>query len=146
LERFLTSASALLYWHAALWQNGKVTDLGTFGGSESETSAINEQGEIVGRADTDKWYDLAFRWRNGKMRDLGTLFVGEDSEAVAINDRGQIVGESGRSFHRYAILWDKGKLIRLTRQRTSWAVAINERGQIVGQSSDARGGTARQAI
>jgi probable HAF family extracellular repeat protein len=56
--------------------------------------AINNRGQIVGRADTadkdTRGFSIAhaFLWEGGTMRDLG------DWSPVAINERGQIVGES----------------------------------------------------
>ena len=37
---------------AFVWENGKATDLGTLGGSNSSASAISERGQIVGWATT----------------------------------------------------------------------------------------------
>ena len=92
------------YSHAALWQNGKVNDLGTLpGGWESRAVAINERGQVVGWGPTKSSphaapWEHAVLWENGKMRDLGTLPGGWESRAVAINERGQIVGRAeGRS-------------------------------------------------
>jgi probable HAF family extracellular repeat protein len=39
-------------WRAVLWQQGRLTNLGTLGGDGSTASAINEHGQIVGTSDT----------------------------------------------------------------------------------------------
>jgi probable HAF family extracellular repeat protein len=35
-------------YHAFVWQNGIMTDLGTLGGSESYAYSINDSGQVVG--------------------------------------------------------------------------------------------------
>lgn len=80
---------------AVLWQNGKVSRLGTLGGKWSLAWAINDQGLIVGGSGTKvgKWH--AFVWEKGVMTDLGRSGPGPSlSEAVAINSKAQIVGYS----------------------------------------------------
>lgn len=146
--------------HALLWQNGKVTDLGTLGGPTSIALAINDRGQIVGNADTRKkarngsWIAHAFLWQHGKMRDLGTLggaYVA-GSGAVDINERGQVVGSSFSATisygqcgsGRHAFLWQNGRMRDLGtlggKLPTSEAVAINDRGWIVGNSPGTCGG------
>ena len=34
--------------HPFLWQNGKLTDLGTLGGNQAAAGAVNEAGDVVG--------------------------------------------------------------------------------------------------
>jgi len=125
---------------AFLWESGRMCDLGTFGGPESHAVAINDNGQIVGLADTtakDKYGDPishAFLWENGRMRDLGT-FGGPGSEAGDINERGQVVGwadtKAGQS---HAFLWQNGVMRDLGAfgGPESHAVDVNERGQVVG--------------
>ena len=38
--------------HAFIWENGKLTDLGTLGGAESDAAAINVRNQIVGVSNT----------------------------------------------------------------------------------------------
>lgn len=95
---------------ATVWQDGKVIDLGTFGGNFSLASMNNDHGQVVGCATNDipdpfvssgvlfgLGFDpnqlCAFRWQGGKLHDLGTL-GGPDACAVWVNDRGQITGAS----------------------------------------------------
>jgi probable HAF family extracellular repeat protein len=72
-------------YHAFLWSNGMMTDLGTLGGHFSKGVAINLAGEIVGQADTTTTGD-SFLWNGTKMTDIGSW------SAEGINDSGQIVG------------------------------------------------------
>src|SRR5262249_44470566 len=69
----------------------------------STGSAINEQGQIVGRSgtfDSDfNYFEHAFRFTEGVgMVDLGTLSGGIYSDSRAINNRGDVVGVSFSSF------------------------------------------------
>lgn len=120
--------------HAALWQNGKVTDLGL-----GVPLDINDHGQIVGyRNPTGD--EHGFLWRNGKNTDLGP-----GTTPVAINERGQVTGFRGgtacgeRCAH--AFLWQNGTSTDLGTLggRWSYPMAISNRGQIVGYSLDRRG-------
>jgi probable HAF family extracellular repeat protein len=79
--------------HATLWQNGKITELGTLAGGTSQANSINILSQIVGNSDGS-----AFIWENGVMTDLNSLvnlgFAGiKLVTANAINDAGWIVGD-----------------------------------------------------
>jgi probable HAF family extracellular repeat protein len=96
---------------AFLWDNGVITDLGTFGGASSVAFAINNSGQIVGRAElptkrqTVPTYH-AFLWSLGEMKDLGTFSDRPWAQANDINDVGTVVGETipGKGMRR-ATLW-----------------------------------------
>lgn len=99
----------------------RVTDLGALSGPKSEAIAINDQGEVVGNADTlvkDQWGRFVthgFLWKNGRIQDLGTL-GGKESNACGINNQSWVVGLSELKrqprFHEEdtdAFLWRNGR-------------------------------------
>jgi uncharacterized membrane protein len=101
----LTGGPAL---EAVVWgKDGFMNELGTFGGNDSFSSAVNSRGEVDGVALNtipDPYGSVffmpgatqsrAFRWTQSQgLQDLGTL-GGPDSGAFLINENGQISGWS----------------------------------------------------
>jgi probable HAF family extracellular repeat protein len=83
--------------HGFLWAGGKLTNLGTLGGANSEAFWMNDAGDVVGRADfspTDPHHH-AFLWKNGVMTDLGTLGGYPNSTAYGVNNQDQVIGDYG---------------------------------------------------
>jgi probable HAF family extracellular repeat protein len=146
---------------AVLWQDGRIKNLGTFGGNHSLVGAINNRGQIVGDAlnsipDQFSWLGLflgssnstqtrAFLWENGHKRDLGTL-GGPDAAAGRINERGEVAGISYSDSVANpttgiptleAFLWRKGKMIDLGNfgGTLSGVGEMNNNGQVLGTSS-----------
>jgi probable HAF family extracellular repeat protein len=91
-----------LITHAFLWQNGVMSDLGTFDGrkktySSSMATGINDSGQVVGSSGGPFAGEHAFIWQSSTgMVDLNTLIPSGSgwllNEARAINNAGQIVG------------------------------------------------------
>ncbi len=108
-----------------------IADLGTLSGyADSEATAINDKGQVVGWAKTASGVEHAFLYSNGKMTDLGTLPAYSDSGATAINDSGEVVGwakTSGGS--EDAFLYQNGTMTDLG---AGCAYGINDSGQVVG--------------
>src|SRR5260221_1798756 len=149
-------------FHAVLWENDKILDLGTLGGTASFAATLNNRGQVIGEALNDVPDPLsilgigngttltqtrAFLWQNGKMNDLGTL-GGPDSWAMYVNDRGQVAGTSYTSDavdpntltpQSDPFLWENGKMKDLGNLGGTngflgpqFIQAFNNRGQVVG--------------
>src|SRR6267378_433570 len=133
-------------YHAALWQNGTTTDLGTLEGGKgySTANAINDAGQIVGQSEISPGAYHAFLWRNGSMTDLGSLDASSPGFSLAddINNAGQVVGTTSvPGLTMYAFLWENGTMtdIGTLGGGFSRALAINDAGQVVGLSTDVSG-------
>ncbi|NOG55459.1 MAG: hypothetical protein HND57_14255 [Planctomycetes bacterium] len=130
-------------YHAVLWCNGIIRDLGSIGGPgfSSHGHGINNIGDICGWSGYEgggAYDDHAFVWRKGVMYDLGTL-GGTSSIAYDINDSGVVVGKSelvpGYADF-FACKWVNGVPIELPGigGRASWAFGVNNAGYVVGKS------------
>jgi probable HAF family extracellular repeat protein len=123
-------------FHAVLWENGFIRDLGTLGGMSSFAGAINDRGQVMGvslndipdpfsivglGSNTTLTQTRGFLWQDGKMDDLGSL-GGPDTFAIFLNQRGQVAGMSYTSDipdpnsgfpPMDPFLWENGKITDL---------------------------------
>jgi probable HAF family extracellular repeat protein len=85
-----------------------VTEIGSFGGTYTGVSSINDNGEVVGWSWSpgNSWYH-PYLYDKGTMTDLGTLNgVGRPYD---MNNNGQVVGFSDIAYqHQHAFVYNKG--------------------------------------
>ena len=114
---------------AVVWTNGTPTVVGTLGGHAAGT-AINNNGQVVGIAQTSTGAEDGFLWSNGTITDLGRSFV-----PPAINDSGVIVGgqfvDSGGTVQNLNTLIPAGSGFQIQS-----ATGINDNGQIIANADD----------
>ena len=128
-----------------LWDDGKMIDLGTLGGTEGWPWGLNSKGQVTGQSNLvgDAQYH-AFLWDRGVLKDLGTL-GGDKSSARWINDAGEVVGRADvvpGVTGRHGFLWKKGTMTDLgilPGDNCATAYAINSSEQIVGDSGNCSG-------
>ena len=123
-----------------LWENGKMIDLGTLGGTCGLPAWINNFGQVVGSSDLAGDQNAhTFLWTRQKgMQDLGTL-GGSSSGPSMVNDFGEVVGESLLPGDNQgdAFLWKNGTMHDLgSLEGCAAALAINVRSQVVGNWGD----------
>ena len=122
-----------------LWQDGRLTDLGSLGGTIGQVGWLDDRGEVVGMSDLKGDQNAhPFLWRYGKMIDVGTP-DGNFGFANYINQRGDAAGAylaSDGNFH--GILWRGERMIDLRPVGAAQAFgnAVNDRGQVVGNQDD----------
>lgn len=123
--------------HPFLWNNGRMTDLGTLGGTIGIAQCANNRGQVIGVATLPgDSTGHPFLWDRGVLTDLGTL-GGDFGQAIWINNAGDVVGQADlpASANHHAFLWRHGRMTDLgSLGSTSFALSINSRGQIVGRS------------
>ncbi len=129
-------------YHAFVFQNGTMQDLGVFpGGDSSSARFINNAGDVAGFSTADFFNQRGFIYRNGQMIDIGSLGSGS-SEIFDLNETGHVVGESmNEDFLGRAFLYDGTSMTDLGTLGGlfSKALGINDLGVIVGQADDEEG-------
>ena len=127
--------------HVFIWENGKMIDTGSLGGTNALPDALNNKGEVVGfsnlAGDTEAH---AFLWRDGNLIDVGTL-GGTYGEATTINEAGDVAGIATTAgdtalhafFWKQGVITDLGPLPNYDSSCVG-AFGINSGDQVVGQA------------
>jgi len=126
---------------ATLLTGGNAYDLGTFGGSFSIVSGVNDSGQVAGFARTTDEKEHAFLATASGMVDLGT-FGGQYSYVYGLNQAGLAVGTAfDASGTQRCFRSTGGGLIDLGTLggRFCNAMAVNDAGQITGGSGTSGG-------
>jgi probable HAF family extracellular repeat protein len=140
-----------------LWQDGVMRDLGTLGGPDALSEAMNERGQIIGTSytsyapnqDTGIPTIDPFLWENGTMVDIGSL-GGTIGIANFINSRGQVVGTSNLAGDTtsHGFLWDRSTLTDLGTLGgiNSAAFWISDSGLVAGRADFSSQSTNHHAV
>jgi probable HAF family extracellular repeat protein len=145
VDSTVNSATGQPTQHPFLWQNGRMIDIGTLGGTFAVVGSLNNGGsggginnrsQVIGTSNLEgDSTHHPYLWDKSVLTDLGTL-GGDKGEAYWINDSGEVVGNAdlpGSQVH-HAFLWKKGKMIDLgvaPGQPCSTALEINSQGQVI---------------
>jgi hypothetical protein len=111
---------------------------GSFGSTNSNPIAVNNNNLIVGSAVNKAGNEVAAEWQNGKIKSLGGLPGSSQTQAFAVNSAGLAVGASisATDFNEHAVEFVNGKVIDLNvpgeTGNDAQAKAVNDSGVIVG--------------
>jgi probable HAF family extracellular repeat protein len=128
-------------WHAVLWENGAIVDLGGLDPRfQSYAYSISNSGRISGTsaiADYPSGNFHAVTWWHAELSALGMPPSATNAFAFGINAAGLAVGAADINGGSVPIVWSRGSIAQLpTPAQSGEARKINERGQIVGRGSD----------
>ena len=127
-----------------LWEDGKMKDLGTLGGTQGFVNAFNNRGQVAGESNlAGDLTSRPFLWDGRVLRDLGTL-GGSIGFATALNDIGEVAGGAGTADDEalHAFFWRNGvmkDLGTINDDTCSVVHGMNSRGLVVGTSGDCDG-------
>jgi len=141
-DSIVNPATGIPTQHPFLWENGRMRDLGTIGGSAVQIiNSMNNSGQFVGAMNVagDQSFH-PFLWDGRSLRDLGTL-GGDWASANWVNEPGDVAGWAWNSGNQasHAFLWRKGVLIDLGTvdgDPNSEGFVVNSRRQVVGATQD----------
>jgi len=122
--------------HAFLYFNGRMTDIGSFGGY-SVAAAVNDRGTIVGLSSaTVAGRAQAFVHDRGGMRNIDPFGSAGESYARGINNLGDVVGQfliaDQTAHHAFLYKEDVFHDIGFSGSPETVAFAINDEGRVVG--------------
>lgn len=124
-----------------LWDNGKMIDLGSLGGTVGSPNAMNQRGQVVGMSNlAGDTTSRGFLWDNGKLTDIG-FPGGTFGSANTLNEAGHVAGQASTAAGLYhAFFWQRGVITDLGPlpgfgdDTCIGAFGINSHDQVVGQA------------
>jgi probable HAF family extracellular repeat protein len=125
---------------AFLYEDGHMKNLGSFGGTCTFPTDLNDAGEVVGlstvRGDV---YQHAFFWEKDSFHELPNMIGGNDAAAIALNNSGEVAGWASLPGDQaiHGSIWKNNSMTDLGTlggDPCSLGFSINARGQVVGTS------------
>ena len=130
-------------YHAFLYSNGVMNDLGTLGGLTSDSRSINDLGQVVGSSQNSATSSTAYLYSGGVMTDLNSLIDPSSGwnliAASCINNSGQIAGIGFNNGKLESFLFSNGAVAALGPSFLTTPLGINSNGQVVGYSASTDG-------
>lgn len=125
------------------WKNGKMTDIGSLGGTCGVPNRLNNRGQVVGVSYlAGNQIPHPFYWDRRGLVDMGTL-GGPTGEALDISDSGLAVGTADLADGtHHAFVWQDGVMTDVgvvPGDSCTNGRASNSRGQAIGTSTDCMG-------
>lgn len=130
---FVSPASSQVVSYLIDPNSGKVTQLGSLGGGNTQPYGINDSGRVVGVSRTNEGFELGFI--TGPDGVGITVLDTADGSVTGINDAGQVVGWSQSGAFGHAFITGpngRGMIALGTEAGYSRATGINNAGQVVG--------------
>jgi probable HAF family extracellular repeat protein len=123
-----------------IYEGGEMKNLGSFGGSCTFPTDLNDRGEVVGLSTLEgDVYQHAFLWENDSFDELPNMIGGHNAAAIALNNNGEAAGWASLPGDQavHASLWKNNSMTDLGtfgEDPCSLGFSINVRGQVVGIS------------
>jgi probable HAF family extracellular repeat protein len=125
---------------AFLWEKDKMRNLGSFGGTCTFATDINNVGEVVGTSTlAGDQFHHAFLWENDSFRELHNALGGDNGSATQINESGAVAGWASLPGNQqiHAALWEDNTMTdlgTLDGDPCSVGYSVNATEQVVGIS------------
>jgi probable HAF family extracellular repeat protein len=122
------------------YEDGNMKNLGSFGGTCTFPTDLNDRGEVVGLSTLKgDIYQHAFLWENDSFHELPNMIGGNNAAAIALNNNGGAAGWASLPGDQavHASLWTNNSMTdlgTLGKDPCSLGYSINMRGQVVGIS------------
>ena len=120
--------------HAAVWQNGALTDLGTLGGPASSAIRLTDSGKVVGFADNAEGHSVPAAWENGEVQEVCRYDGASHTSVYDVNENGQLLCLAVVGSNQFAFIEDGSGQHVIPPFKTfgMYGRGLNDHGEVVG--------------